>query len=149
MRKRRWWNPSFFATSISYLYYNRSMVNTISFDMTGLTSSIAGKMVEDDLKTPVCFHTHTRVRDDFFCNLLYNTYKKVQTNASLLPSSENFIHSLNLTSSSAMEVEFQTVNSTLRTKNYIPDGYITLSQYLFNVIDYVSACCLPLILKHH
>ncbi|KAI7874924.1 hypothetical protein K492DRAFT_211261 [Lichtheimia hyalospora FSU 10163] len=113
-----------------------SMVNTISFNMTSLTSSIADKMVEDDLQTPVCFHTHTRVLDDFFCDLLYNTYKEVQTNASLLPSSENFIHSLNLTSSSAMEVEFEAVNSTLRAKNYIPDGLITLSQYLFNVIDY-------------
>lgn len=107
--------------------------------MTTLTRSIANIMVKDDLKTPTCFQTHTRTQDDFFCALLYDMYQQAHGNASLLPSKENFIHSLNLTTSTAMEVEFETVNSTLRAKNYVPDAYITLSEYIFNVMDYVSS----------
>lgn len=114
------------------------MVNSISFNMTTLTHSIAGVMVKDNLKTPTCFQTHTRTQDDFFCALLYDMYQQAHGNTSSLPSKDNFIHSLNLTTSTTMEVEFETINSTLRAKGYIPDAYITLSEYIFNVMDYVS-----------
>lgn len=118
------------------------MVNSLSYNTTRLTRSIAQVMVQDDLKTPVCFQTHTRVLNDFFCEQLYHTYQMILNNASSLPSKDTFIHSLNLTTSTTMEVEFEAINATLRAKNYVPDAYITLSEYIFNVMDYVSACCM-------
>lgn len=73
----------------------------------------------------------------------------ILNNASSLPSKDTFIHSLNLTTSTTMEVEFEAINATLRAKNYVPDAYITLSEYIFNVMDYVSACCMTSSLAWH
>ena len=65
-------------------------------------------------------------------------YKHQLTNSNYIPPLHDFQHSINLSTIAGMETDFENTISSLQHRGYDPDVYITLSENVFDAINYVS-----------
>ena len=65
-------------------------------------------------------------------------YKHQLNNSNDIPPLNDFQHSINLSTIAGMESDFENIISSLQHRGYNPDVYITLSENVFDTINYVS-----------
>lgn len=94
-------------------------------------------MVADHIKAPICLSERTAHSVDDFCHVFYNSYQEHASSEfgmDDVPPLENVVHTVNLSTESAMAAEFDEIISTLRLHRYEPEAFVTFSEYLSWVV---------------
>lgn len=97
-------------------------------------------MVADHIKAPICLSERTAHSVDDFCHVFYNSYQEHASSEfgmDDVPPLENVVHTVNLSTESAMAAEFDEIISTLRLHRYEPEAFVTFSEYLSWVVLHV------------
>ncbi|KAI9275752.1 hypothetical protein BDA99DRAFT_601329 [Phascolomyces articulosus] len=112
-----------FWEDLNILQYNatgQQTANVVS-DSATLAASVAQSLVQDEAKKPVCFSSHTPWKTSRFCDKVYVAYKHQFNNAMDIPPLEDFRHLINLSTITAMEIDFQNTIDSLQQRGYNPD----------------------------
>lgn len=115
---------------------HRSSFNLYT-NMDYLAQSAAHQGIEDGIKRPVCFSVQNPYANSRFCDKLYTNFKAM--GLASLPSYEDMVHTLNISSQSNVDREVGTVLDSLRLQNHSTDSIFAFSEYVFDSMNMVSS----------
>ncbi|KAI8391178.1 uncharacterized protein BYT42DRAFT_602084 [Radiomyces spectabilis] len=115
------------------LNIGKSLSSNVALDLAGLADSMASAAATDHVKYPMCLSEHTHHHAGTFCGAFYKKFSNLTGKSS--PPKHHVVHSLNISTVESMDAEFQNIIDGLTARNYTPDAYITISEYIFNIID--------------
>ncbi|KAF7727728.1 hypothetical protein EC973_007187 [Apophysomyces ossiformis] len=106
---------------------------SVKLDKASLAKSVAQAVASDKITSPICIAEYNGKNNQEFCDLFYAALEEKMHGH--MPGRNLVIHSIRLSTSEAMDHEFRDILMTLEKKNYVPDAYITLSEYVFDIIN--------------
>lgn len=115
----------------------KSKIYNIAVNRVKLSTNVAQAVLSNNFTKPLCISELTPWKKSQFCDEFYRDYVSL-ANSSNISINDFPVNDVNLSTESAIDSDIASILTHLHQIGYVPDTFVTLSEYTFDALNTVS-----------